>query len=204
MGKCGPSHNHKSLAHQTSEPASGETQTWGNPHEVRPLHRKVIASFTSRRCQPSQITMMPIQSIESPPAHDVEATGNGQKPKTLPCRYCQKRFRRLEHVQRHERTHTKEKPFRCGCGKNFGRRSVCSHLFFQRGHLCHCCQQQFSVLKPCERGQRRVLRQTLPYQSAWTDGRHLGISWYATRSWCTRTSRAKMRGIILWYLRIFK
>ena len=113
-----------------------------------------------------------------------------QKPKTLPCKYCHKRFRlvllatltpnlccrvlhvsahepcartcvcmlsshpvllapcfsisqekadksfecvirRVEHVQRHERTHTKEKPFSCGwdrCGKTFGRRYVCQLL----------------------------------------------------------------------------
>ncbi|KAH9885495.1 hypothetical protein F4778DRAFT_774287 [Xylariomycetidae sp. FL2044] len=50
-----------------------------------------------------------------------------QKPKTLPCKFCDKRFRRVEHVQRHERTHTKEKPFSCQwarCGKTFGRRDL--------------------------------------------------------------------------------
>ncbi|KAJ9151238.1 Transcriptional regulator ADR1 [Pleurostoma richardsiae] len=74
--------------------------------------------------------MLPIQSIEGPPAHTT-AEENGeprqQKPKTLPCKYCSKRFRRVEHVQRHERTHTKEKPFSCGwarCGKTFGRRDL--------------------------------------------------------------------------------
>ncbi|RCI15880.1 hypothetical protein L249_2715 [Ophiocordyceps polyrhachis-furcata BCC 54312] len=48
-----------------------------------------------------------------------------QNQKNLPCRFCPRRFRRVEHVQRHERTHTKEKPFPCnwcGCGKRFARR----------------------------------------------------------------------------------
>jgi hypothetical protein len=42
--------------------------------------------------------MMPIQSIEGSAATDAGEEARGQKPKTLPCRYCQKRFRRLEHV----------------------------------------------------------------------------------------------------------
>ncbi|KAF6811918.1 hypothetical protein CMUS01_13172 [Colletotrichum musicola] len=64
--------------------------------------------------------MLPLQSIEGPPPHGASGAAgeNGenrqQKPKTLPCKYCSKRFRRVEHVQRHERTHTKEKPFACG------------------------------------------------------------------------------------------
>ncbi|EHY56252.1 zinc finger protein ADR1 [Exophiala dermatitidis NIH/UT8656] len=44
--------------------------------------------------------------------------------KSLPCRFCNRHFRRLEHVQRHERTHTKETPFRCPCGKSFSRRDL--------------------------------------------------------------------------------
>ncbi|PKS11540.1 hypothetical protein jhhlp_003305 [Lomentospora prolificans] len=99
--------------------------------------------------------MMPLQSIEGPNPHTGaplassapghHSIGNGiaaapastnagesgesrhLKPKTLPCKYCNKRFRRVEHVQRHERTHTKEKPFACawdGCGKTFGRRDL--------------------------------------------------------------------------------
>ncbi|KAK4217221.1 hypothetical protein QBC37DRAFT_56910 [Rhypophila decipiens] len=74
--------------------------------------------------------MVPLQSIEAP-APSATAGENGetrhQKPKTLPCKYCSKRFRRVEHVQRHERTHTKEKPFSCNwdrCGKTFGRRDL--------------------------------------------------------------------------------
>ncbi|ROT36646.1 hypothetical protein SODALDRAFT_282057 [Sodiomyces alkalinus F11] len=85
--------------------------------------------------------MMPVQSIEAQPPHlssamNAPSTASAplgetaekqQKPKTLPCKYCSKRFRRVEHVQRHERTHTKEKPFSCGwarCGKTFGRRDL--------------------------------------------------------------------------------
>ncbi|KXX73196.1 Transcriptional regulator ADR1 [Madurella mycetomatis] len=74
--------------------------------------------------------MLPIQSIEGPaPSNTADENGEirQQKPKALPCKYCSKRFRRVEHVQRHERTHTKEKPFACAwprCGKTFGRRDL--------------------------------------------------------------------------------
>jgi uncharacterized Zn-finger protein len=56
-----------------------------------------------------------------------DLAGPGSSPKrrakAFNCRYCSDTFHRLEHIQRHERTHTKEKPFPCtSCGKAFARR----------------------------------------------------------------------------------
>lgn len=44
----------------------------------------------------------------------------------FPCQYCDKRFKRLDHVQRHERRHTKEAPYKCACGQAYPRRYVVS------------------------------------------------------------------------------
>ncbi|RYC87452.1 hypothetical protein BFJ63_vAg9761 [Fusarium oxysporum f. sp. narcissi] len=41
-----------------------------------------------------------------------------------PCKFCAKTFGRTEHLRRHERTHTKEKPYRCSCGRAFSRRDL--------------------------------------------------------------------------------
>ncbi|KAI5197138.1 amidase signature enzyme [Aureobasidium subglaciale] len=40
------------------------------------------------------------------------------------CPHCQRTFKRTEHLSRHVRTHTKEKPFSCACGASFGRRDL--------------------------------------------------------------------------------
>ncbi|KAF1816890.1 hypothetical protein P152DRAFT_453500 [Eremomyces bilateralis CBS 781.70] len=40
------------------------------------------------------------------------------------CSYCQRHFKRAEHLTRHLRIHTKERPFRCGCGATFSRRDL--------------------------------------------------------------------------------
>ncbi|KAH6613053.1 hypothetical protein C7974DRAFT_405086 [Boeremia exigua] len=49
--------------------------------------------------------------------------GRPRKP-VSPCRFCQLTFKRAEHLSRHERTHTQEKPFRCGCGQAFSRKDL--------------------------------------------------------------------------------
>lgn len=42
-------------------------------------------------------------------------------PNPHTCPYCSRNFKRPEHLRRHCRTHTKEKPFVCSCGAAFTR-----------------------------------------------------------------------------------
>ncbi|KAL5363377.1 hypothetical protein BJX96DRAFT_186932 [Aspergillus floccosus] len=45
-----------------------------------------------------------------------------RKPRACP--YCKRSFRRYEHLQRHMRLHTNEKPYECHCGASFSRRDL--------------------------------------------------------------------------------
>src|SRR5690348_12374493 len=47
------------------------------------------------------------------------------KPRPHVCGTCSRSFARLEHLKRHERSHTKEKPFECPqCTRCFARRDL--------------------------------------------------------------------------------
>merc|ERR1712000_96827 len=67
---------------------------------------------------------------ETAPAVNATKTPNFPPPKTDKprphvCATCTRSFARLEHLKRHERSHTKEKPFECPeCARCFARRDL--------------------------------------------------------------------------------
>src|SRR6185312_13608707 len=61
--------------------------------------------------------------------HNAKAAPNfptkTDKPRPHVCTTCSRGFARLEHLKRHERSHTKEKPFECPeCSRSFARRDL--------------------------------------------------------------------------------
>ncbi|KAF7865484.1 hypothetical protein EAF04_006458 [Stromatinia cepivora] len=68
------------------------------------------------------------------------------KPKPHGCTTCGRHFARLEHLKRHERSHTKEKPFEC---------SECKRCFARRDLLLRHQQKLHSSITPSARPRNR-------------------------------------------------
>ncbi|KKK15442.1 hypothetical protein ARAM_005354 [Aspergillus rambellii] len=62
------------------------------------------------------------QSPPQPTASSSRRLSVGAKSRI--CIHCGRSFRRTEHLERHIRTHTKEKPYTCFCGAAFSRRDL--------------------------------------------------------------------------------
>lgn len=70
-------------------------------------------------------TPTPVVKKELPKELTSHGTTPSGKPRLYVCSICTRAFARLEHLHRHERSHTKEKPFTCGvCQRKFSRRDL--------------------------------------------------------------------------------
>lgn len=95
----------------------------GGAQKLPHLSRELIMdspSSSSRKSSPSAKKMKNVP---------IELTSYGTtpsgKPRLFVCQVCTRAFARLEHLRRHERSHTKEKPFSCGvCQRKFSRRDL--------------------------------------------------------------------------------
>ncbi|KAI9811196.1 MAG: hypothetical protein M1832_000951, partial [Thelocarpon impressellum] len=64
-------------------------------------------------------------TVDVPAANAAFPAPKTDKPRPHVCGTCARSFARLEHLKRHERSHTKEKPFECPeCTRCFARRDL--------------------------------------------------------------------------------
>ncbi|KAJ5992472.1 hypothetical protein N7451_008196 [Penicillium sp. IBT 35674x] len=82
------------------------------------------------------------------------------------CSHCGRGFRRTEHLERHVRTHTKEKPFICFCGSAFTRRDLLKrhNRITHQDTLTSPDSQPAAVVKPDLQGPHNVTPAAPPQQ----------------------------------------
>ncbi|KAF3770589.1 hypothetical protein M406DRAFT_271854 [Cryphonectria parasitica EP155] len=106
-------------------------------NDAGPKHEHMAAAVVMRNSPPSETEHTGGQQPEDTEASTI--TVNTKVPATAPafpqpktdkprphgCNTCGRAFARLEHLKRHERSHTKEKPFECPeCKRCFARRDL--------------------------------------------------------------------------------
>ncbi|KUJ20619.1 uncharacterized protein LY89DRAFT_666279 [Mollisia scopiformis] len=70
-----------------------------------------------------------------------------------PCRFCNRQFKRQEHLLRHERTHTNERPFLCDCGQGFTRQDLLARHINVSCHSHHSAPPSEAVAIPMLSGE---------------------------------------------------
>lgn len=107
MSKADTSQLHSSIIAHPTPMTPGFTNGMGN---------RSASTALSTRSPKSNTTSQPAPP-PPPPKTD--------KPRPHVCATCTRSFARLEHLKRHERSHTKEKPFECPeCSRCFARRDL--------------------------------------------------------------------------------
>ncbi|KAL6827981.1 hypothetical protein V8C40DRAFT_243263 [Trichoderma camerunense] len=83
--------------------------------------------------------------------------------RVAPCKYCNKEFKRQEHLERHIRTHTRERPFGCACGRTFSR----PDLLNRHRRLSQCSNPATSIPPDTgSSGQEAVSPSKIIYQTS--------------------------------------
>ncbi|KAI0396931.1 DNA binding regulatory protein AmdX [Xylariaceae sp. FL0594] len=84
----------------------------------------ITVNTTTKAAAPAPATT-PATGTATAPAPAPFPPPKTDKPRPHVCGTCQRSFARLEHLKRHERSHTKEKPFECPeCTRCFARRDL--------------------------------------------------------------------------------
>lgn len=80
-----------------------------------------------------------------------------KKPRPYVCTTCTRSFVRLEHLKRHERSHTKEKPFQC---------PICERSFARRDLLLRHKQKLHASFSPNDKSEENARMQQQQHQSS--------------------------------------